>query len=660
MAFEKINATDTLNTGREKINQAIDSLVNSTGNIINVSGSPKGTFATLSALQSAYPNGTEGVFLVLENGHWYYYDSGWQDGGVYQASKAAPRNIQSINIGLNQITPDLLSFYNQSDNLFNPNTVIKNKTITNFGSYSQSDSTVTCIAISDVQPNTTYVKGTISAQSLGGVVFLDYEKKRISSLENGSGGKFTTPSTCYYIAYNVSMNSLYSFMLKKGVSLPSDYVPFGFVPIDSSTYPMLTQSKRYKGTFDNIGEYSSSGFISEGGKLYSTINGGSCLYFIGYKKQKLFARFVINPKVYSSGAGTSVVGISDGSALTNSIGFAFKPTATDNIIQTFNRGVTVDVGTFVDQLYYLDIFYDNGEVSCHLIGEDETEYFLKVTDKIFDSIYMYMYSKDTRGVNGISFNAMDYTCDFEFVNPQKSVLWSVTTNSKFRIYFPKNYDGSKKYNAIVCFHGNGTDETHWSTNENMTVVQKALVNAGYVVLTCAYKLNNATWGSKYGVNAYKEAYEYLMENFKINNIGIFANSMGSIESLNTLAERKIPAKCWCGTSPTYDLANCFSLEMFKPVISSAYNIASDGSDYSVKTNGRNPALMPPYTFGGIPMLIIGGTADTAIPQNTNGFKLYEDVQAVSFATKIEVAGGSHGFDHSLYTTQIVSFYNNNL
>lgn len=49
-----------------------------------ISGTPKGTFATLAALQTAYPRGTEGVFLVLENGHWYYYASGWKDGGVYQ------------------------------------------------------------------------------------------------------------------------------------------------------------------------------------------------------------------------------------------------------------------------------------------------------------------------------------------------------------------------------------------------------------------------------------------------------------------------------------------------------------------------------------------------------------------------------------------------
>jgi exopolysaccharide biosynthesis protein len=67
-------------------------------------GSPKGTFATLSALQSTYPDGTDGVFLVLENGHWYYYASGWKDGGVYQATGIADKSI----------TPEKTTFINNA------------------------------------------------------------------------------------------------------------------------------------------------------------------------------------------------------------------------------------------------------------------------------------------------------------------------------------------------------------------------------------------------------------------------------------------------------------------------------------------------------------------------------------------------------------------
>lgn len=69
-----------------------------------VSGSPKETFSTLSALQAAHPDGTEGVFLVQSNGHWYYWASGWQDGGLYQSSGIASRSV-----GFNQLKANAVS-----------------------------------------------------------------------------------------------------------------------------------------------------------------------------------------------------------------------------------------------------------------------------------------------------------------------------------------------------------------------------------------------------------------------------------------------------------------------------------------------------------------------------------------------------------------------
>jgi len=53
-----------------------------------VSGAPKGTFTNLQALKDAYPNGEEGIFLVLSDGNWYYWneeENDWLAGGLYQA-----------------------------------------------------------------------------------------------------------------------------------------------------------------------------------------------------------------------------------------------------------------------------------------------------------------------------------------------------------------------------------------------------------------------------------------------------------------------------------------------------------------------------------------------------------------------------------------------
>lgn len=64
------------------------------------SGSPAGVYATLSALQTADPDHSK-IYLVSGTGHWYYYtNSTWTDGGVYQSSL----DTTELNILQNDVT----------------------------------------------------------------------------------------------------------------------------------------------------------------------------------------------------------------------------------------------------------------------------------------------------------------------------------------------------------------------------------------------------------------------------------------------------------------------------------------------------------------------------------------------------------------------------
>lgn len=106
LATEKANKTEVNALATEKANktelQTTNSIVASKADtayvdtkIANiVSGSPKGTYATLAALQAAYPTGTTGVFVVEANGHWYYWSgSSWTDGGQYQSTGLADKSV---------------------------------------------------------------------------------------------------------------------------------------------------------------------------------------------------------------------------------------------------------------------------------------------------------------------------------------------------------------------------------------------------------------------------------------------------------------------------------------------------------------------------------------------------------------------------------------
>lgn len=90
----------------EVTNEIEDLIVNGV-----IDGSPRGVYANLSALQTAYPSGANGVYLTSDNGHWYYWNgSTWTDGGVYQG----------IEVADGSITPKKTSFLKnqESDNIF--------------------------------------------------------------------------------------------------------------------------------------------------------------------------------------------------------------------------------------------------------------------------------------------------------------------------------------------------------------------------------------------------------------------------------------------------------------------------------------------------------------------------------------------------------------
>ena len=97
-----------------------------------VDGSPKGTYPNLTALQLAKPNGEQGVFVTSDNGHWYYWDNQWRDGGVYQGKTVPEKTIGKVHF-------DFYSNDSKSANLFVEDNVVKGGFFSSSGSYTQSD-----------------------------------------------------------------------------------------------------------------------------------------------------------------------------------------------------------------------------------------------------------------------------------------------------------------------------------------------------------------------------------------------------------------------------------------------------------------------------------------------------------------------------------------
>lgn len=82
---------------------------NMNAKIAQISSVPE-TFANLSSLQAAYPNGKTGLFVTADTGHKYIWANGtWTDAGVYQSVGIADRSIKYDNV-------DYINFDNIKDN----------------------------------------------------------------------------------------------------------------------------------------------------------------------------------------------------------------------------------------------------------------------------------------------------------------------------------------------------------------------------------------------------------------------------------------------------------------------------------------------------------------------------------------------------------------
>ena len=86
----------------ETLSNRLSAMIHQIQNV--TSGSPKGVYANLAELKSNKPNGDSGIYITKDNGHWYYYNGGWQDGGVYQS--------MAIDLKLKDFSSDLLDMFN--------------------------------------------------------------------------------------------------------------------------------------------------------------------------------------------------------------------------------------------------------------------------------------------------------------------------------------------------------------------------------------------------------------------------------------------------------------------------------------------------------------------------------------------------------------------
>ena len=386
--------------------------------------------------------------------------------------------------------------------------------------------------------------------------------------------------------------------------------------------------------------------------------------------QNLRAVFLLNMPA-GNGSGGAIIGVSKDAAGAvpsagggNAFGLYFA-NGVGVVAKTMDSGVATDLtgqNVVTAGTYVVTVTVDQTYISVTACKTDGTnEIYTRRLRSGFSVNNLYVFNSDSRVLSGMSIGIGSARQGLQTITPRiftegtaKTIQWSGDGTNSWMVFLPAGYDSRKPLPVVMCFHGSGTDETAWISNGNYSALQRACVNAGYIVVSCSLASSQTTWGNTASTNAYYAAYKYVRDNYAIGPIAIFANSMGGIESLNALAANKIPGVvAWVGTSATTNLLDNYNNATFTAAITSAYGISGD---YAAKTAGKDPNLLPEYSFRQLPMLFITPTDDAAISSPNNALSFRPKMAAVCpVATEVQVTGG-HSFPISGYLSQITAFF----
>lgn len=176
------------------------------------SATPKGVYATVTALQTSFPTGATGVYVVSADGKWYYWSgTAWTAGGVYQSTAVPEKSL----------TPKMFSFpvikgtYSKNKNKFDKTTATEGIYFSYVDGVSQMSSGWWVSDVIYLKPNFNYAKQFCA------IAFFTPDGTFISGLA-ASVTTFTTPSNIGYAKLTSVSSDLEIAQLEEGV-IPTTY-----------------------------------------------------------------------------------------------------------------------------------------------------------------------------------------------------------------------------------------------------------------------------------------------------------------------------------------------------------------------------------------------------------------------------------------------------
>ncbi|WP_143314480.1 SGNH/GDSL hydrolase family protein [Clostridium sp. HBUAS56017] len=269
-------------------------------------GSPKGVYATLSALQSAIPSGNTNIYVTSDNGNWNYWNgSTWVSGGTYQ----------STGIANNTISPSKTTFAIRTTNLFNKDAAVTGSFIN--GSVATVDSRYAYSDYISIINGGTYTISSDTPSNLGAIY--DINKNFLALLPTGetTGNPKTITiniANAAYMRVNMLVGEVQTYIISEGTELLSastvESVKIKNLTLDETTNLSMNTLKdgsiavkktdfaSITGNLFNPNKVTLDGFINSG--TFQALSGYACSDYIPIKNGSTYAFSDSFPQNYGS------------------------------------------------------------------------------------------------------------------------------------------------------------------------------------------------------------------------------------------------------------------------------------------------------------------------------------------------------------------------
>ncbi|MEB4856079.1 SGNH/GDSL hydrolase family protein [Priestia megaterium] len=275
VALSKIGDLSTNKADKSDLTSKADKTYVDTKVATIANGSPKGAYATLTDLQTAFPTGTTGTYVVQADGKLYgWINSAW----------TAITQYQSSGIAAGSVAKKQTTFFKASKNLFDKSAVTTGYSINYSTGATLSATGLNASDFIPVLPQTTYTRSFKHS-----IAYYDANKVFISGLQSTSASNkntLATPANCYFVRFTVddaSLNTMqfelgsestsyidYSGKLESTVEIEGKSISIGSLPADRMDF--VTKSSG-QNLFDK------SKVTAEVGVVYNT---GATIPLTGY------------------------------------------------------------------------------------------------------------------------------------------------------------------------------------------------------------------------------------------------------------------------------------------------------------------------------------------------------------------------------------------